>query len=268
MKISAFFIMSEPEKLCFPYLEAVKSFLPLCDEIIVVFNLLKEDDEALEKLKNLDPKVNIIYGLFDYERLDWASQGIMRTNGYYASTGDMVLMVDADDILHEKDIDKARQAIQSMYDNKVAYGFWMKYRINQREKWVRQAKHSGLYNKSILGNNFNFYGGQRNYVPNWAMLPEEQQRGQNTDVYVYGYERCWDTREIFEYKIKQRRIMESSANKVLPLKEYIQDFIKERVEKNEEDGRFMPISEQPQIIQEKLKEITPKQFGYSLFQEE
>src|SRR3990167_10674324 len=127
-KISSFVIMSEPEKVRYPYLEAVKSFLPLCDEIIVVFNCIKDDDEALEKLKNLDPKVKIIYGLFDYERFGWASQGIMRTNGYYASTGDMVLMFDADGILHENDVSKARTAIEQMYNNGTAYGFWMKHR--------------------------------------------------------------------------------------------------------------------------------------------
>jgi len=260
-------VLSEPEKLRYPYLESIQSFLPLCDEIIAVCNWLT-DDGSIEKLKNLDSKVKVIYGLFDYSRFGWASQGIMRTNGYYAATGDMVLMFDADGILHENDVGQARQAIEQIYNDGKAYGFWMKHRFNQRETWVRQAKHSGIYNKSVLGNNFNFYGGGANYRPSWELVPEAQRRGQQTDIWLYGYERCWDTREIFEIKLKDRRIMEVSSHQVPPLKEYIDDFIQERRDKAAKEGQFMPISEQPKIIQDKLNSIKEDQFGYNLFQEE
>jgi len=262
-RISGFVIMSEPDKLRYPYMESVKSFLPLCDEINVVYNILKPDN-SLEKLQNLDPKVKVIYGLFDYSRFGWASQGIMRTNGYYASTGDIVLMFDADGILHENDVEKARLIINQMYNNKVAYGFWMKHRINQREKGVRQCKHSGIYNKSILGNNFNFYGGTQNYRPMWELLPEEHKRAQNTDIYLYGYERCWDNKKIFEMKLKDRKIMEGSK---MSDQEYIDNFIQERIDKVDKEGYLLPILSQPKIIQEKLREIESYQFGYNLFQE-
>ena len=260
-------VLSEPEKLKYPYLESIRSFLPLCDEIIAVCNILK-DDGSIEKLKNLHSRVKVIYGLFDYQRLGWASQGIMRTNGYYAATGDMVLMFDADGILHEKDVEGARDAIEQIYYSDKVYGFWMKYRFNQRERWVRQAKHSGIYNKSILGNNFNFYGGKANYRPMWELIPEEQRRGQQTDIWLYGYERCWDTREIFEVKLKDRRIMEASSHQVPPLKEYIDDFIQERRDKAAKEGQFMPIYLQPKIIQDKLNSIKEDQFGFNLYKEE
>jgi len=265
-KISGFVIMSEPERLCYPYLESVKSFLPLCDEIIVVYNILFQD-EALEKLKNLDPKVKVISGLFDYDRFGWASQGIMRTNGYYASTGDIVLMFDADGILHEKDIEKARKELTDFYNGDRVFGFWMKHRFNQRETWIRQAKHSGFYNKNKLGNSFNFYGGNKLATPNWGILPKEQDRGQQLDIYIYGYERCWDNREIFDYKLAKRRVMQASVGKVLSEEEYIKEFLEERQVKCKNEGQYMPIEEQPKIIQDKLRAITPEQFGYSLFQE-
>lgn len=268
MKISGFVIMSEPEKLCYPYLESVKSFLPLCDEIIVVFNLLKEDSSALEKLKNLDPKVKVISGLFDYERFGWASQGIMRTNGYYATTGDMVLMWDADGILHENDIEKARQSIEQMYNTNTAYGFWMKHRIFQPNTLIRQCKHSGIFNKSILKNNFNFYGRSGNYAPNWELLSKEQGRGQQLDVYVWGYERCWDTKEVFEHKLKMRRIMEKSIHQVPPLKEYIENYYDEIRNRIKGEKIEANLDNHPKIIQDKIKEISPKHFGYNLFENE
>ncbi len=267
MKISAFTIMSEPEKLRYPYLEAVKSFLPLCDEIKIVFNALKEDNEALEKLKNLDPKVEVIQGLFDYTKFGWASQGIMRTNGYYACIGDLVLMFDADGILHERDVEFARGELTKFFegDQNRVFGFWMKKRFNQRERWVRQAKHSGFYNKKLLGNSFNFYGSNKLAVPNWGLLPKDKDRGQQLDVYLYGYERCWDDKELFDMKLKDRRIMQLSVSSMPSEEKYIKEFMQERWDKVDKEGTFMQISEQPAIIQDKLREITPEQFGYNLF---
>jgi len=267
LKISSFVIISEVEKLKYPYIESIKSFLPLCDEINVVYNVVPGfEDGSLEKIKAIgDPKIKLIAGIFDYDKFGWASQGIMRTLGYYACSGDLALMFDADGILHEKDVDKAKNELQRLYDDQVAYGFWMKHRINQRETWVRQCKHSGIYNKSIIGNGFNFFGGNGLSHPNWGILPEEQQRGRQTDVWIYGYERCWDDRKLFDYKLAKRRIMEASAHKVLGEEDYIQDFLDERREKNNNEGQHISIAEQPAIIQDKLREITEKQFGYLLF---
>lgn len=269
MKINSFVVVSEPEKLKYPYLESIKSFLPLCDEINVVYNIVPGfEDGSLEKIKEIDPKVKPIAGIFDYDRFGWASQGIMRTLGYYACTGDLTLMFDADGILHEKDIDKAKNELQRLFDDRIAYGFWMKHRINQRETWVRQCKHSGIYNKSIIGNGFNFFGGNGLASPNWGILPAEQQRGRQTDIWLYGYERCWDNLELFKKKLAKRRIMEKSAHGVVDEAQYIQDFLNERREKNTKEGNHMPIDQQPAIIQDKLKEIKSDQFGFDLFKGE
>jgi hypothetical protein len=257
--------MSEPDRLNFPYIECVKSFLPLCDEIIVVYNILKPDD-GYDKLKNLDPKVKIIAGLFDYERFGWASQGIMRTNGYYASTGDIVLMSDCDAILHEKDIEDIRRQLTRIYDEKVLYGFWMKHRFNRKETYVRQCKHSGIYNKSLLGNSFNFYGHTGNYAPNWDIIPEDQRRGRQLEAYIYGYEKLWDDWETFKDKVEKSRIMQKSVHSNIPeSKDFLENFMKEKREKTLVEGKLMSIDQQPKIIQEKLRQITPKMWGWSNF---
>lgn len=267
MKISAFTIISEADKYNYPYLESIQSFLPLCDEVIVVYNILKPD-KSLEKIKELnEPKIKIIDGLFDYERFGWASQGIMRTNGYYASTGDMVIMFDADGILHENDVDKTRDVLNQVYNNKTAYGFFMKHRIFKPDILIRQAKHSGFFNKSVLGNNFNFYG-KAQYAPNWGMLSKEQERGQQIDTYIWGYERVWDTKEIFEEKLKFRRIMEKSAHKVPDEETYISNYLDEVQNRISGDKQFATIEEHSKIIQDKLKQITPEHFGYNNFKDE
>lgn len=269
MKVSAFVIMSEPEKLCYPYIESVKSFLPLCDEIIVVYNCLSSfQDGSLPRIAAIDPKVKVIAGIFDYERFGWASQGIMRTNGYYAATGDIVLMFDADGIVHEQDYDLFRDQLSKFYDSDYVYAFWQKKRFNKTDTWVPQHKHSGVYNKNKLGNHFNFYGGKQLGVPNWEAIPEAQRRAQQLSATIYGYERIWDTRDIFDHKLAMRRVMmKSGGYDVQPEEDFIKEFIKERQEKLDKEGQIMPIEAQPAIIQDKLKSVTPDMFGYNLWRQ-
>lgn len=270
MKISAFTVLSEPEKYNYPYLEAIKSFLPLVDELVVVYNILPDfQDGSLERIKAIgDPKIKIVAGLFNYKRFGWASQGIMRTNGYYAATGDIVLMFDADGILHEKDVDKCRQALEQVHSNGSAYGFWMKHRIFKPDIGIRQCKHSGFYNKSVLGNSFNFYGKDANYAPNWESLPKELDRGQQIDVYLYGYERLWDTKEIFVEKLKFRRIMESSQRSVPSEEQYIKDYLAEVEDRKTREHITLSLGDHPAIIQEKIKTITFEMFGFNNFKGE
>lgn len=265
IKISAFTIVSEPERLCYPYIESIKSWLPLVDELIVVHNCLPEfQDDSYEKIESLDPKVKIIDGLFDYERFGWASQGIMRTNGYYACTGDIVIMFDCDGLLHENDVEPLRNLFNKVQDK--AYGYFMKHRIFKPDTLIRQCKHSGWFNKRILGNNFNFYG-KSLYAPNWGMIPKEHERGQQLDIYVWGYERIFDTREVFFHKLRKRRIMETSAHEVPSESDYITNYLNEVEDRMNREHKVVSINDHPQIIQDKLKEITKDMFGYNHFNE-
>jgi hypothetical protein len=260
-KISAFTILSEPERLCYPYIESIKSFLPLCDEIIVVYNILPEfQDGSLEKLQSLDSKVKVISGLFDYKRLGWASQGIMRTNGYYACTGDIVLMFDADGIFHEKDINKTREELSRIVLDGVYWGFWMKHHFYSKTHCWRQCKHSGIYNKKIMGNKFNFYGHKGYYAPNWELFPKE--KGRQLDTYIYGYEHLWETEEILRKKLEDSIVMQKSVHPdFMDYDEFRKTFDQRRLEKM---CYQIPVTEQPKIIQEKLNSITKEMYGFEV----
>ena len=50
MKISAFFIVTEPEKMGFPYLESIEAASKFSDEIVVVCGRNEEAMEALQQL--------------------------------------------------------------------------------------------------------------------------------------------------------------------------------------------------------------------------
>lgn len=257
--------MSEPEKNNYPYLESIKSFLPICDELIVVYNSLEDfQEDSLEKIKQLG--VQVIGGIFNYKKLGWLSQGIMRTNGYYASTGDLVLMFDADDILHEKDIETLKQKLIDFNNSDQYYAFWRRFKFRQKETYTEQCKYPGVFKKRVMGNNFNFYG---HYLAeaNYDLIPEQYRRGVDLDFYLYGYERLWDDKYDFKMKLldcKLTEFPEGAINRHINDKDYVNNWINNQREKVK-SGKFMPIKDQPAIIQDKLNQITPEMFGYDNF---
>lgn len=266
MKISAFTILSEPERLKYPYIESIKSFLPIADEIIVVCNYLDEfRDGSDEIVKQIDPKVKVIYGLFDYKRFGWASQGLMRTNGYYAATGDIVLMFDADGVLHENDIERTRGDLERILNEQIPYGFWMKHHFFKTEYCWRQCKHSGIYNKSLIGNKFNFYGHKGYYAPNWELLGEVA-RGRQIDTYIFGYEHLWEDKDLFFQKLHNSYIMQKSVKPDLDEEEFKKSFFENLKEKKAEvTTEFISLDKHPRVIQDKLKEINIDMWGYNNF---
>ena len=266
MKISAFTILSEIERLNYPYIESLKSFLPICDELIAVCNSLeKYKDGSLERIKNEIPEIQIIGGIFDYPKLGWLSQGIMRTNGYYASTGDIVLMFDADDILHEKSIENLSEFLTRFSNSESYYAFWRRYKFRKLNYYTIQNKYPGIFNKNKIGNNFNFYGA---YLAegNWNLLPNT--RGLDSEFYLYGYERLWEDLKTLKYNLinsKLENFPEGKINVGLTDEEYIKNWILGNREKVR-NGLYMGIEEQPLIIQDKLRIIDNTMYGYSQFE--
>jgi len=56
MKVSGFTIVRNGELYAYPYVEAIQSILPLCDEMVV--NVGKSNDNTLEIIRAIDNKKN------------------------------------------------------------------------------------------------------------------------------------------------------------------------------------------------------------------
>lgn len=263
--ISGFTILSNPEKYKYPWREAIKSFLPLVDELVVVYDVYSSEDYR-DSLKKMGCRV--VSGIFDLRKFGWLSYGIMRTTGYLACKGDMVLMFDADGILHEKDVQKTKEQVTELLtkDNYV-YGFWGKNRIYSPTKYWLQNKHSGWYKKKILGDNFDFYNQNKKGIPNWDMIPSNLRDGLQLDVRLFGYEHVFDTREILFERIVNYGRMHDLLGGVKPKSddEYIKVYIDDLKESFNKKGKVMSIDEHPAIIKDKLLSLTDKQFGFSFF---
>jgi len=270
--VSGLVVLSNAVKGCYPFKESIQSFLPVCDEICAVYDVFSTDDtrEIVESIG--DKKIRIIPSAFNLKEWGWIGYGIMRTAGYHACSGKgVILMFDADGVLHEKDYDTVRNHCREMEVGKVPNAYWNKHRIYKPTLYHPQHKHSGIYNKAVLGDLFDFFHGNKG-IPNFsryiAAYPEHaKRRTMQFDVRLYGYEHVWDTEECIRNKVAvYGRMMDRVSGQ--PFKtdpEYYDAYRKELVEKMESKGLPMTIEEQPAIIQDKLKEVTDKHFGYNFF---
>lgn len=267
-KISGLVVLSEAEWGCYPYLESIQSFLPVVDELVVAFNVYGKKDGSLEKIKALNnPKIRIVPTVFDILKYGWESYGIARTMGYQACKGQIILMFDADGILHEKDIEKVKTDLANLINRNFSQGYWNKYRTYKPTMYHKQYKHSGIYNKEKLGDRFDFFRVDHKGAPNFDNLTKEEQESKNLDIYLFGYEHIWDTEEVLKFKTNRYGQMIDRQHK-LAFKtpdQYFDIYMRELVTKLNKDGLYMAIENHPKIIQEKLKLVNEKQFGYNFF---
>jgi glycosyltransferase involved in cell wall biosynthesis len=127
MKISGFTFVRNGEKLGYPFIESLKSLLPLVDELIV--NVPKSDDGTLAAVQAIgDPKLQI----FESEWDDSLRQGgeilSLQTNrALEKCSGDWAIYLQADEVIHENDYDAIRAAMATNLDNESIDGLSFRY---------------------------------------------------------------------------------------------------------------------------------------------
>ncbi|MCM2323602.1 MAG: glycosyltransferase family 2 protein [Oligoflexia bacterium] len=119
MKVSGFTILRNGTKFDYPYLESLRSLLPLVDELIV--NVGRGEDDTLERIQEFARTEG--GGKVSWFETDWPlNDPEKRKGGLILSeqtnlalercTGDWCLYLQADEVLHEGDAPRLRQAME------------------------------------------------------------------------------------------------------------------------------------------------------------
>lgn len=129
MKISGFTMVRNGDKYYFPIKEAILSILPLVDEFIVALGNCDADDKTREKIISIgSDKIKIIDRIWDQEA--FVNGKVFADETTFAlsqCTGDWCFYLQADEVIHEKDLDLIQKACLQYLDKPDVEGFLFKY---------------------------------------------------------------------------------------------------------------------------------------------
>ncbi len=105
MKISGFTFMRNTSKLYYPFIESLKSILPLVDEFVIAMGDNDDGDSTLDDVIKLnEPKIKIIKSPWDTKLYPVNSEYAHQTDiAMKACTGDWLFYLQSDEVIHEQD---------------------------------------------------------------------------------------------------------------------------------------------------------------------
>ena len=125
--ISGFTFIKNGIKLGYPFIEAIRTLLQCCDEVIVAVG--NSEDDTLEKVRSISDSIQIIETVWD----DTLRQGgkilAQQTNIALAECkGDWCLYLQGDELFHEKDLHIIKEDIYKANSVEAADGLLFPYK--------------------------------------------------------------------------------------------------------------------------------------------
>lgn len=118
MKISGFTFIRNGTLLGYPFVESIRSALPLCDEFVVAVG--NSDDDTLERIRAIGSDKLVVMPTHWNEKMTdrgfvYAQQKMI---AQYNCTGDWAFYLEGDEVLHEDDLPAIRAAMARHLDDK------------------------------------------------------------------------------------------------------------------------------------------------------
>jgi len=129
MKISGFTFARNLIRLDYPFIEAIRSILPIVDEFIV--NVGPDEDGTLEAVEAIgDAKIKIVRSQWNQNFPQGGYVLTQQTNiALFNCTGDWAFCIQADEIIHEDDHDRLVRMMERYVDDDEVEGLGFK-RLN------------------------------------------------------------------------------------------------------------------------------------------
>ena len=121
MKVSGFTFLRNGQKLGYPFVESIRSILPLVDEFVIALGPC--DDETEKMLRGIgDPKIRIIPTQWNEQiqpgySVNGFVYGQQKSIALFNCTGDWAFYLEADEVVHENDLPKIRAAMEKYLDD-------------------------------------------------------------------------------------------------------------------------------------------------------
>ena len=121
MKVSGFTFLRNGQKLGYPFVESIRSVLPIVDEFIVALGPC--DDETERMLRAIgDPKIRIIPTQWNERvKTDYSIKGYIygqqKSIALFNCTGDWAFYLEGDELIHESELAKIRASMEKHLDD-------------------------------------------------------------------------------------------------------------------------------------------------------
>ncbi len=130
MIVSGFTFCRNVEKLDYPFLESIRSLLPIVDEMVI--NVGDSEDKTLERICSInDPKIKIIESVWDMslrkDGLIYAQQTNIALENC-RKDADWAFYLQADEVIHEKDYEGILASMGAHKDNPRILGLMSRYK--------------------------------------------------------------------------------------------------------------------------------------------
>jgi glycosyltransferase involved in cell wall biosynthesis len=129
MKVSGFTFVRNAIKYDYPVVEAIKSILPICDEVIVAVG--NSEDETLELIQGIgSPKIRIIETVWDDSLREGGRVLAVETDKAFKAISpdsDWAFYIQGDEALHEKYLDVVKEAMIKYNHDPAVEGLLFRY---------------------------------------------------------------------------------------------------------------------------------------------
>lgn len=277
MKISGFTFIRNGLKLDYPFIEAITSILPICDELIVVVG--NSEDETRQAILDLnEPKIKIIDTVWDENLREGGRILAQQTDiAMQHITGDWGFYIQGDEVIHEKYLATVKQAMLDNLDNPEVQGLLFKYKhfygsydyVGDSRKWYRReirvvrnnigvssyrdAQGFRIDNKKLkvklIDAEIFHYG--------WVRDPRAQQ------LKAESFHKLWHDDEWMEQNISKAE--EADYNLLESLAKFDgthPQVLTERLKRMNWKFNYDPTLKKPQTFKEKLSNFIEKNTGY------
>jgi len=128
MKVSGFSIIRDGVRFGYPFVESIRSVLPMVDEFVLAVG--KSSDQTLQRARSIDsPKLRIVETEWD-ENLRRGGQVMAQQTNLALDhcTGDWCFYIQGDEIIHEQDHSRIVEAMQRNLSKRRVEGLSFRYR--------------------------------------------------------------------------------------------------------------------------------------------
>jgi hypothetical protein len=158
MKVTGFSFIRNAVKYNYPIEEALRSILPLCDQVVVAVG--DSSDGTRELVAGIDPKIRIIDTVWDETIREGGRVLAVETDKAFQAIGneaDWCIYIQGDEVLHEDGYPAVREAMEKWKDHPEVDGLLFNYRhffgsydyVGSESRWYRHEIRVIRNNKGI-----------------------------------------------------------------------------------------------------------------------